>query len=335
MELFKITCVTCKAQLSVRNRQIIGQIVACPRCESMVQIEAPALAAGGATTVSPELLEGVAEEEATAVDEVTSDEVTSDDLSVPAVAPVAKYRLVAWTLGSFAVGAAIGGAVLFLRSDSTEGKVVEEKMGSEQVVAPPEIVEANAPIEVPVEAPSVESPSVEASQQPLPEEPVVEAEAVVVAKTQVVARPRVTNQLDALDLDPETLDLETLKIASEDQKSLATVSESKVPPKDTQPALASTLPAVRRDPDQQQGAKAQAEKLLESRFQALAVKAMPIGDFLNLISRLGGVPISASPQQLQIGRVCRSMLKTFAWRKHFSVSSSRCIWNTRPRAGRS
>jgi len=318
VELFKITCVTCKAQLSVRNRQIIGQIVACPRCESMVQIEAPAVAAA---TVSPELLDEVAEEEATAVE---SEQVTVDDIPEQTVASVAKYRLVTWVLASFAVGAAIGGATLLLRGDSTEIEVVEKNLASEQVVAPPEIVEADAPIEIPDEAP-VEAPSVEVSRQPLPEEPVVEAE-VVVAKTQARAPSRVAGRLDALDLDPETLDLETLKSASEDQESLATVSESKVPGKDTQPTLASTLPAVRRDPDQQRGAKAQAEKLLESRFQALTVKAMPIGDFL---AEYRSAPARSNYKWrgLLLGSGCRSMPKTSAWQNRSGEFSNRCIWN--------
>jgi hypothetical protein len=46
VELFKITCVTCQARLSVRNASAIGQILACPRCGSMVQVVAPASAPG-------------------------------------------------------------------------------------------------------------------------------------------------------------------------------------------------------------------------------------------------------------------------------------------------
>ncbi|MEX0936764.1 MAG: hypothetical protein WDZ59_02810 [Pirellulales bacterium] len=41
MELFSITCQTCEARLKVRNRQAIGQILACPKCESMVQVVPP------------------------------------------------------------------------------------------------------------------------------------------------------------------------------------------------------------------------------------------------------------------------------------------------------
>jgi hypothetical protein len=41
VELFSITCQTCEARLKVRNRQAIGQILACPKCESMVQVVPP------------------------------------------------------------------------------------------------------------------------------------------------------------------------------------------------------------------------------------------------------------------------------------------------------
>lgn len=41
MEPFRITCTTCKARLRVRAPDVIGQIVACPRCQSMVLVEAP------------------------------------------------------------------------------------------------------------------------------------------------------------------------------------------------------------------------------------------------------------------------------------------------------
>lgn len=54
MELFKITCVTCQAGLSVRNEALLGQIVACPRCGSMVEVAAPTLASdSGAAIAEP------------------------------------------------------------------------------------------------------------------------------------------------------------------------------------------------------------------------------------------------------------------------------------------
>ncbi|HUY33465.1 MAG TPA: hypothetical protein VMV69_12010 [Pirellulales bacterium] len=41
MELFTITCTTCKAKLKVRDGAAIGQILGCPKCGSMVHVAAP------------------------------------------------------------------------------------------------------------------------------------------------------------------------------------------------------------------------------------------------------------------------------------------------------
>ena len=60
MELFKITCVTCRARLSVRDASLIGQIIGCPRCGMMVQVAAPAAAAGQSTGESSAALAAVA-----------------------------------------------------------------------------------------------------------------------------------------------------------------------------------------------------------------------------------------------------------------------------------
>ncbi|WP_428305298.1 hypothetical protein [Lacipirellula sp.] len=42
MDPFKVTCVSCRAVLTVRKESMIGQIIACPRCNMMVQVMAPA-----------------------------------------------------------------------------------------------------------------------------------------------------------------------------------------------------------------------------------------------------------------------------------------------------
>ena len=39
--LFSITCTTCQARLKVRSEAALGQILACPKCESMVQVLPP------------------------------------------------------------------------------------------------------------------------------------------------------------------------------------------------------------------------------------------------------------------------------------------------------
>ncbi|QDU55162.1 hypothetical protein [Aeoliella mucimassa] len=52
MEPFSIVCETCGAKLKVRDPGTIGQIHACPKCESMVLIAAPAALADPATPAS-------------------------------------------------------------------------------------------------------------------------------------------------------------------------------------------------------------------------------------------------------------------------------------------
>src|SRR4051812_8527617 len=41
MELFAITCTTCKSRLNVRDAAAIGQILACPKCGGMVMVKPP------------------------------------------------------------------------------------------------------------------------------------------------------------------------------------------------------------------------------------------------------------------------------------------------------
>src|SRR3954471_3569251 len=41
MDLFTITCTTCKSRLKVRDQAAVGQILACPKCGGMVMVKPP------------------------------------------------------------------------------------------------------------------------------------------------------------------------------------------------------------------------------------------------------------------------------------------------------
>src|SRR5262249_5247527 len=41
VELFTIQCTTCRARLKVKDESVIGDILACPKCGSMVQVVPP------------------------------------------------------------------------------------------------------------------------------------------------------------------------------------------------------------------------------------------------------------------------------------------------------
>lgn len=338
MELFKIICVTCKARLSVRNPAIIGQIVACPKCDSMVQVEAPAAAAGPivAETVAPDSIQNVPTEpvapndfaEVPAEPALETPVVEAAPVELPPVeeealqanVAVAKYKLLAWTLASVAVGAAIGGAVILFRGSPEE---VDAK--ADTVVSPIEPTSVDAQAEL-AEEPTQEKREPELLEQPEPQ--VADAESVATVEVAEIApvtpeetrelstkevsgkpeqSPRVASRFDALDLDPDLLDLEMLKNASE--KSDAVKPDADFPDTAESPAMAdpaevTTLPTVRRDPDQKQNKATQsAEERLAQVFPAITVKAMSVADFLDLLSRLGGVPISVAPEQLQMAGI--------------------------------
>lgn len=278
MELFKITCVTCRAGLSVRNESLIGQIVACPKCGSMVQIERPT--EGQAIAESP-------------VNEPTSPEAEGS------------FAFLAWSAGALAMAAMIVGAILLWP-------------------ATPEVSDAAAPIVQPAAKPS---PTVDESEQvepeaivaaapevtepaPTPPQETTEMPAEVAVDKSVtptpssvepppvppasVDEPRVTREFDALELDPEGLDLATLDRAP----SSAAAATSDGPPPSPEP-MPSTEPAARRGaPAERNIINRDAEDQFARRIPALSVREMPLVDFLGLVSQLGGAPVSVAAEQL-------------------------------------
>ena len=80
MELFAIHCTTCKARLKVTDDSVIGQILSCPKCSSMVMIEAPTEwqnAAASSVVIVPESVLPAA----------TSDSVVTATRKVPSNTP--------------------------------------------------------------------------------------------------------------------------------------------------------------------------------------------------------------------------------------------------------
>jgi len=57
---FSIFCTTCKARLKVRDESIVGQILMCPKCGSMVLVEPPAGSSGAASQEQQQTGSGVA-----------------------------------------------------------------------------------------------------------------------------------------------------------------------------------------------------------------------------------------------------------------------------------
>jgi DNA-directed RNA polymerase subunit RPC12/RpoP len=53
MDLFSVTCTTCKSRLKVREERAVGQILACPKCGGMVMVKPPAGWQPGAPAIEP------------------------------------------------------------------------------------------------------------------------------------------------------------------------------------------------------------------------------------------------------------------------------------------
>ncbi len=326
VELFKITCVTCQAKLSVRNESLIGQIVACPRCDSMVQVERPV----GASAVSPPPVESMPAHPAPIpqptvepVAPVAEPPVAAADIaqtepepSVPVEAPqagtlLANYKLIVWTLGAFVTGAIVIGAVFFLRSDSVaevepaspivqqQNKVEDSTSVAESIT---EVAEGPSEVEATPDEP-VAIPTVEVTELPTAEAPIEVEPAVDSEPEPATEAPKVARRFDPLDFDPESLDLATLNGAGIAQKPEPMLEEPSAQDNDAAVApLPSTLPSVRRDPDQTI-TPAVAEEKLSQRFPALKISKMPLVDFLAFVSRLAAIPVSVAPEELQMAGI--------------------------------
>lgn len=138
-------------------------------------------------------------------------------------------------------------------------------------------------------------------------EPVAEEAVEGPPPVEETREPRVASRFNALDIDPANVDLEMFD-SPPGERSLADPenadSTDVVLEETAEASVESTLPAARRDPQQLQNKETpSAAGQLVQVIPALKVKSMPLGDYLVLISRLGGVPISIAPGQLQMAGI--------------------------------
>lgn len=171
-ELFKVTCVTCQSSLSVRNPALIDQIVACPKCDSMVHVVPPAatVPTGIAPIVSaaPAIEPTVFEEPVEAFVEpgapTTVETAPADVASVLDVANTSNASFIMWAAGSFIVGVTLMGALLLLRggNDSTQAVPAENPV-SNAIVATEPTVESTPAAQV---LPVVTGPDVASTEPP-------------------------------------------------------------------------------------------------------------------------------------------------------------------------
>jgi hypothetical protein len=177
-ELFKVTCVTCRSSLSVRNPALIGQIVACPKCNSMVEIAPPAATAAAVAAAVAPIIEQPAVAPPT-FDEPLETVAHSAAADVPPVAEVASVlevgtassvKFIIWSAVSFMIGATLVGTFLIMGSSDAPEQVPTAQVTTETPIASP--VEQSETI-----APQESYPTAEKS---VPNEPATEQPSSIV-----------------------------------------------------------------------------------------------------------------------------------------------------------
>jgi hypothetical protein len=181
-ELFKVTCVTCQASLSVRNPALIDQIVACPKCDSMVHVVPPVivdhapLTAPVTTTALasdfPSFEEpfGPSTESAAPVPETPEVPVAP---SVLEVGNASNATFIMWSVGSFVVGVTLMATFLMLRGGDAPVKKVD--LATAQIATPNVATSAANML---VDEPKTEAPLPATSPAPIAEQPSVESATV-------------------------------------------------------------------------------------------------------------------------------------------------------------
>ncbi|MEM9351913.1 MAG: hypothetical protein AAGA92_02780 [Planctomycetota bacterium] len=333
MDGFKITCVTCKARLAVRNASLIGQIVACPRCGNMVEIVAPAPAVPpvaaepvtGSTVVIPPQ-PPVAEPDLPA-----EPPIPTEPIEPPAALPASnRFRWLAWASTSTAAAVLIGGAWLLrpTQPDVVDALERRETVAEPAATAPesrpeppsePSIdVPAKAEPQRPGRAPEPEA-DITADLPPLPKQTSADAEASVSdSSTQRPTmgsppeaahepgdkqpQPSAVPAFDPLDFDPEGLNLSLLDTGV--NRRGTEPSEQAEPEPLVDPALEdfgeplAISRVVQLSEELSELATVSAEKALRFELPAFEARRMPLAEFLRLTGALSGAVITVDPDQL-------------------------------------
>lgn len=345
-ELFKVSCVTCQASLSVRNPALIGQIVACPKCDSMVLIEKPATAGSAApiiaAAVAPSVMKMPKFEEP--IEDFTASESLGEPVTAPQVSPTevasvleagtsSSVNFIMWSVASFVVGVTIMGALLVWRSGAeptVATTAVEQAPAVEQpqevtkslseepsnqlteeppvdvarVPEPAHVAEANVEPKTEADEPLSGSVALPPQEEVAAELPVTSSDVKPEPKLVIneSGEPRLARNYDPLQLDPEQMDLSTVSAgASADSTPAEETSDAQT----VEPSARNESPVADQSPVQlsekrPSTARRFAEAQLKRELLAVNVQDMPLLSFLTLMSQLSGVPISISPEQMQM-----------------------------------
>ncbi|HTN74348.1 MAG TPA: hypothetical protein VL096_03845, partial [Pirellulaceae bacterium] len=334
MELFTVTCTTCQSRLKVRERQVIGQILACPKCQGMVLVQPPAgwVDPGEQATAAPIVAAPVSSPHSTTehVAESTFDEAAvllsrrnepaappmHDDAFTEPLPPGTDWttpaqRMRRWLLiGGLSSIGAIGLIVLLVLSLRSEPEEVA------QVETPPTEV-----VEPPAEAtpPPVE-PMPETTEPVVPEpapEPVKPPEPMPPTPEEIKPEPKPPAPETPPDLAPapgetepkpndKPKPLNTFNVENT-LKDFGALIEDKPFDKPAQPGDAAPpaepMPASEEQVDEEPLPRPDQRKIdiarrLADPLEAVEMTDMPLADFLQFATDLSTIPFTLEPGTL-------------------------------------
>ncbi len=213
-----------------------------------------------------------------------------------------REHAVLWSAGA-ATAVVMSGLMAFLALRGGEERVAALPLATaaveETVAAPSEEVERDAPpaMEVDADEQTVQTPP-PAPMQPPPEKQaavVVKKKPPAIASPQIAAAPTVTKE------QSRTMTLEPVKLEPPANTTTATANyptatEAETVARETKPAAARPPARVTNVVDQ-----------LSVPIESIDLPAMPIGEFVNLVSGMAAVPIRLDPKVLgEVGLSTRS-----------------------------
>jgi hypothetical protein len=362
VDSFSVICETCKSRLKVRDASLIGQIHACPKCDSMVQIQPPA-ASQRMPTAAPIVVAEIAD--------ITVPPQPTGTLSMEFVELPAPATLIATTLSPFVWWCSGGiafillaglAAAMWLRGEgnadvSVEAPVVAESShNAEPSVAPnPYAVDTPAEPTVAADPPTPNDADRQIATQPadppptaaaLPELPADEqrttSERVEPAKRAAAALPPEPDvrlgspktaapgdekpdapvlTFDPLDFDPARLSLGSAsppspppsaasmansidnESSADSEIEMAPASEERAEALLPNPARDQTL-HVRLGPmPSDRPRDNNAAEQLALQVDSLRLSDVPLARFVDVLSRMAGVPIALDGQSLELAGV--------------------------------
>lgn len=297
VEPFFIRCETCHARLRVRDERFLGEVQSCPKCGSMVHIIAPASLAAAA-----------------ALPDATAEAAATPSLLARATTILREHSLVA-SVGAGTLLVA-GGIIGFLTLGSSE-QVATPPITNVAVVAQPPQQDEVAPVEE--DQPVEETQPVEAKvdEQPAAQPAATEPELIKIAAVEAPApadqasvsgpnlpieQPAVPPQpARTLTLEPVATALKTAVVAEPAAEAAAypptiEVAAVEAEPKPLLPAPVTPPPRVTNFNDQ-----------LSVPIEKIDLPAIPIGEFVNLMSSMTAVPIKLDIKVLgEVGMSSRS-----------------------------